>query len=110
MDQDSVPACASASAFSNLQQQVDNIQALLHLLSADTFDSQLESLQQRVNLLAGQVDQVKEVQVRLSKRLGDLEEQIRVAEAHFEHQSIISTRVNRRVDEIERVLRSNNLQ
>ena len=110
MDQDSAPSSPSASAINHLQQQVDSVQALLQFLSPSGIASQLESLQHRTNLLAGQIDQVKAVQERLSKRVGDLEEQIRIAEAHFEHQTIISTRINRRVDEIERVLRSNNLQ
>ena len=111
MDQGSAPSSPnSGGAISHLQQQLNSIQALLQSLSHSETASQLERLQHRTNLLAGQIDQVKAVQERLSKRIGDLEEQIRVAEAHVEHPTIISTRVNHRVDEIERVLRSNNLQ
>ena len=63
---------------------------------------QLERLENRVNSIAGQVDQIRTVQERLSNRLGALQEQLRIAEAHFEHQVIVSARLSRRLQEIER--------
>ena len=117
MDQDSGPSSPDTSSEINrllltlrtLQEQVHCIQTQVQFLQGSE-SSPLERLQRRVNLLAGQIDQIKSVQERLSHRIGILEEQVRVAEAHFEHQTIISARVARRVDEIEHILRLNNLQ
>ena len=78
---------------SALQLSVDQLQ---HTLSES-----LERLDRRVNSLAGQIDQVKAVQERLSDRIGTLEEKVRIAKAYSEHQTIVATRLSRRLQEVE---------
>ena len=84
-----------------LQQQVNQLQIQVQASQTLDLSKSLEQFDRRINSLAGQVDQVKTVQKRLSNRIGTLEEKLRIAEAYSEHQTIVATRLSRRLQEVE---------